>query len=144
MGMSFVLWCQHKLLRMSDLPWRVFMLDSRSKLKACMKIQSQYKSQGNQLIPDAPAEQALVYQRMFEVLTLHQKMADYAFYNWRVPEPERHESALARNKAALTSEFTLWEGYLGKMGPQSYIAGKNFTMADVMLFPHLALCVRFG
>ncbi|XP_038663098.1 glutathione S-transferase A-like [Scyliorhinus canicula] len=113
-------------------------------LAACMYLESQFKSQGNPLIPDPPAEQALVYQRMFEVLTLHQKMADFAFYNWRVPEPERHEAALARNKSALTTEFTLWEGYLGKMGPRSYIAGKNFTMADVVLFPQLALCVRFG
>ncbi|XP_051884568.1 glutathione S-transferase A-like [Pristis pectinata] len=113
-------------------------------MAACLYLESQYKSQGSQLIPDNPAEQALVYQRMFEVVTLHQKMADFLFYNWRVPEPERHETALARNKSVLSTEFKFWEGYLQKMGPHSYIAGKNFTMADVMLFPHLAFCIRFG
>lgn len=39
-------------------------------------LQNQFKSQGNQLIPDGPAEQSLVYQRMFEVVTLHQKMGE--------------------------------------------------------------------
>nr|XP_014345153.1 PREDICTED: glutathione S-transferase A-like [Latimeria chalumnae] len=41
---------------------------------ALFSFQNQFKSQGTQLIPDSPAEQALVYQRMFEVLTLQQKL----------------------------------------------------------------------
>ncbi|TMS17889.1 Glutathione S-transferase A [Larimichthys crocea] len=41
---------------------------------ACMYLESQFKSQGNKLIPDCPAEQALMYQRMFEGLTFNEKM----------------------------------------------------------------------
>lgn len=37
--------------------------------------QSQFKSQGNKLIPDSPAEQALMYQRMFEGLTFYEKLS---------------------------------------------------------------------
>ncbi len=40
---------------------------------SCLHQQNQFKSQGNKLIPDNPDEQALMYQRMFECLTLTQK-----------------------------------------------------------------------
>lgn len=39
--------------------------------------QNQFKSQGTQLIPDSGAEQALVYQRMFEVLSLQEKVGKF-------------------------------------------------------------------
>ncbi len=42
-------------------------------LFSCLQQQNQFKSQGNKLIPDNPDEQALMYQRLFEVLTLMQK-----------------------------------------------------------------------
>ncbi|RXM99419.1 Glutathione S-transferase A [Acipenser ruthenus] len=106
--------------------------------------QNQFKSQGTQLIPDSSAEQALVYQRMFETLTLQQKMADVIYYTWRVPEDERHDSAVKRNKEALSAELQLWEGYFQKMDAGSYAAGRNFTMADVMVFPQIAYAFRFG
>uniref|UniRef100_A0A8C1M1X6 Glutathione S-transferase rho n=1 Tax=Cyprinus carpio TaxID=7962 RepID=A0A8C1M1X6_CYPCA len=95
-------------------------------------------SQGTRLIPDDPVEQALVYQRVFETNNLQQKMYDVAFYDEYVPEEERHESALKRNKESLIAEFKLWEVYLQKMGKGSYLAGKSFTMADVVCFPVIA------
>ncbi|XP_055504650.1 glutathione S-transferase A-like isoform X1 [Leucoraja erinacea] len=110
----------------------------------CLYLENQFKSQGTQLIPDSGAEQALVYQRMFEVLTLQEKVVAIIYYFWKVPENERHESALERNKKALNAELNMWEGYLGKLPPNSHITGKNFTMADVMLFPQLACAFRFG
>lgn len=36
-------------------------------------------------------------------------------YTWFVPEEERHDSALKRNKEALATELRLWEGYLQKV-----------------------------
>ncbi|XP_054873608.1 glutathione S-transferase A-like isoform X2 [Amphiprion ocellaris] len=104
--------------------------------------QNQYKSQGNKLIPDSPDAQALMYQRMFEVLTLGQKMLDLVAYKFRVPEEERHDSAIQRNKEALTAELKLWEGYLNKT--DSCLAGKEFTLADVVFFPVIAVIFRFG
>lgn len=44
-------------------------------------------------------------------------LGDALYYNWRVPEEERHDSALKRNKEALTEELKLWEGYLTKVTP---------------------------
>lgn len=37
------------------------------------------------------------------------------YYEWFVPEAERHESALKRNKEALATELKLWEDYLQKV-----------------------------
>lgn len=36
--------------------------------------QTQFKSQGNKLVPDGVEEQALMYQRMFEGLTFYDKL----------------------------------------------------------------------
>ncbi|XP_035038883.1 glutathione S-transferase A [Hippoglossus stenolepis] len=110
---------------------------------ACMYLESQFKSQGNKLIPDCPAEQAMMYQRMFEGLTLTQKMADVIYYTWKVPEEERHDSAVKRNKDNLSTELKLWEGYL-KKASGSFLAGKSFSLADVTVFPGVAYLFRFG
>lgn len=109
---------------------------------ACLYLESVFKSQGTRLIPDNPAEMALVYQRMFETENLQQKMYEVAFYDWLVPEGERLDSALKRNKEKLIAELKLWEGYLEKMGKGSYLAGKNFSMADVVCFPVIAYFPR--
>ncbi|KAL3044142.1 hypothetical protein OYC64_003889 [Pagothenia borchgrevinki] len=110
---------------------------------ACFYLESQYQSQGNKLIPECPAEKAMMYQRMFEANTLGQKTVDVIYYNWRVPEAERHDSALKRNKETLTAEIKLWEGYMQKAsGP--FVAGKNFSLADVMVFPSVAYLYRSG
>uniref|UniRef100_A0A8P4G7K0 Glutathione S-transferase rho n=1 Tax=Dicentrarchus labrax TaxID=13489 RepID=A0A8P4G7K0_DICLA len=105
--------------------------------------QSQFKSKGNKLIPDCPNEQALMYQRMFEGLTLNQKMADVIYYNWKVPEGERHDSAVKRNREVLSAELKLWEGYLQK-GSGCFLAGKNFSLADVAVYPSICYLFRFG
>ncbi|GLD57928.1 glutathione S-transferase A [Lates japonicus] len=110
---------------------------------ACMYLESQFKSQGNKLTPDCPAEQAMMYQRMFEGLTLGQKMGDVIYYNWKVPEGERHDSAVKRNREALAAELKLWEEYLQK-GPGPFLAGKTFSLADVTVYPGIAYLFRFG
>ncbi|XP_023131541.2 glutathione S-transferase A-like [Amphiprion ocellaris] len=109
---------------------------------ACFFLENQYKSQGNKLIPDSPDAQALMYQRMFEAFTLSQKMVDVVYYNYKVPEEERHDSAVQRNKEALTAELKLWEGYLKKT--DCCLAGKEFTLADVLVFPYIAYMFHYG
>lgn len=110
---------------------------------ACMYLEERFKSQGNQLVPDSFEEKALMYQRMHEGSTLLQKLADVAFYTWRVPEAERHDSALKRNGEALTAEVKLWEGYLDKVHG-TFLAGKTFSLADVVVFPVIAFLFRMG
>ncbi|XP_054461372.1 glutathione S-transferase A-like [Anoplopoma fimbria] len=109
---------------------------------ACLYLESQFKSQGSKLIPDCPAEQAMMYQRMFEGLTLNQKMADVIYYNWKVPEGERHDSAVKRNREALTAEVKLWETYMDKKC--GFMAGKTFSLADVAVYPSIAYVFHYG
>ncbi|XP_076610110.1 glutathione S-transferase A-like [Chaetodon auriga] len=111
-------------------------------LAACFYLESQFKSQGNKLIPDGAAEQALMYQRLFEGFTLTQKMVDFMYYNWTVPEEERHESAQKRNKEALIAELKLWEGYLDKA--PCCMVGKTFTLADVAVYTIVAVIFHYG
>ncbi|XP_034455653.1 glutathione S-transferase A-like isoform X2 [Hippoglossus hippoglossus] len=105
--------------------------------------QNQFKSQGHKLIPDSPAEQALMYQRMMEGLTLTEKLNSVVYYEWIVPEEERHDSAVTRHREALTAELKLWEGYLQRVAAGSYLAGA-FSLADVIVFPNTAYAFRFG
>ncbi|XP_063042096.1 glutathione S-transferase A-like [Engraulis encrasicolus] len=109
---------------------------------ACMYLEDQFKSQGAPLIPSDAAEKALAYQRSIEALTVHQKIVDVVTYTRRVPEEERHDAAVKRNIEGLRTEFGVWEGYLHKTGP--YIAGKTFSIADVVFFPTLALAFHIG
>ncbi|KAM6974799.1 glutathione S-transferase A-like [Tautogolabrus adspersus] len=111
---------------------------------ACFYLESQFKSQGNKLIPDDQTEQALMYQRMFEGLTFYEKLNAVTYYEWFIPEGERHDSALTRNKEALTTELKLWEGYLQKLGSNTCLAGPSFSLADVTVFPTVASLFRFG
>lgn len=110
---------------------------------ACFFLESKYKSQGTKLIPDCDAEQALMLQRVFEVNTFGDKMGNVIYYNWKVPEGERHDSAIKRNKEALSAEVKLWEGYLQKTSG-GFLAGKNFSLADVIVFPAIAYLYHFG
>ncbi|XP_029701288.1 glutathione S-transferase rho isoform X3 [Takifugu rubripes] len=116
---------------------------SKEVLEVNPRGQSQFKTQGIKLIPDNPTQQALVYQRMMEGLTLTEKLNSVIYYDWSVPEEERHESAVKRNREALTTELRLWEGYLQKVAAGSYLAG-SFSMADVVIFPNVAYAFRFG
>ncbi|XP_051811651.1 glutathione S-transferase A-like [Acanthochromis polyacanthus] len=109
---------------------------------ACFFLENQYKSQGTKLIPDSPDVQAVMYQRMFEAFTLGQKMTDVIYYNFLVPEGERHDSAVQRNREALRAELKLWEGYLNKT--DCCLAGKEFTLADVLVFPDVAYLFYCG
>ncbi|XP_062343289.1 glutathione S-transferase rho [Osmerus eperlanus] len=110
----------------------------------CMYLESQFKSQGTKLIPDGPAEQGLVFQRMFEGLSIYQRTGDVIWYEYYIPEAERMDITIKRNMAALATEIKLWEGYLQKMEPGSYLAGKSLSMADVVVFPTIAFLFRSG
>ncbi|XP_068188772.1 glutathione S-transferase A-like [Antennarius striatus] len=111
---------------------------------ACFYLESKFKVQGSKLTPDDPADQALMYQRMFEGTSFYDKLNAFIYYNWFVPEEERHDSALKRNREVLVTELKLWEGYLQKLGTNSHLAGPSFSLADVTVFPTVATLFRFG
>ncbi|XP_043993635.1 glutathione S-transferase A-like [Gambusia affinis] len=110
---------------------------------ACLYLENQFKSQGNKLIPDSPAEQALMYQRMMEGLPFLEKIELVIFYDFYVPEGERHDSALKRNKDNLVTELQLWESYLENVSAGCYLAG-GFSLADVVVFPSVACAFSYG
>ncbi|XP_003448933.1 glutathione S-transferase A isoform X1 [Oreochromis niloticus] len=109
----------------------------------CLYLENQFKSQGIKLIPDSAEDQAVMYQRMMEGLALTDKLNSVIYYDCSVPEEERHDSAVKRNKEALTAELKLWEGYLENVSAGSYLAGA-FSLADVIVFPSIACAFRFG
>lgn len=51
------------------------------------------------------------------------------YYHYLVPEEERHDSAIKRNREALSSEVKLWEGYLEKV---KLISQENSTFAQTI------------
>uniref|UniRef100_A0A8C6TIM4 Glutathione S-transferase rho n=1 Tax=Neogobius melanostomus TaxID=47308 RepID=A0A8C6TIM4_9GOBI len=81
----------------------------------CEYLADRFKDQGTKLVPDDYSEKAMMFQRMHEGNSLMMKAGDVIYYNFKVPEAERHESALQRNKEALTVEVKLWEDYLTKL-----------------------------
>ncbi|CAJ1083763.1 glutathione S-transferase A-like [Xyrichtys novacula] len=115
---------------------------------ACLYLEDQFKCQGTKLIPDCPGEKAKMFQRMFEGFTLADRMANVIYYDYKVPEAERHDSAVKRNREMLSAELKLWEGYLTKGCESSkdccYLAGKDFSLADAVVFPSIAYVFRFG
>lgn len=90
------------------------------------------------------------------------------YYDWFVPEEERHDSAVKRNKEALATELKLWEGYLQKVTVYSahthtlacsivallatiflsqvgpHMAGPSFSLADAAIFPTVGTLFRYG
>nr|XP_061838399.1 glutathione S-transferase A-like [Nerophis lumbriciformis] len=110
---------------------------------ACLYLEDQFKAQGTKLIPECPAERAKMYQRMFEGVPLGQKLGEVIYYEWKVPEAERHDSAVTRNRKALSDEIKLWEKYLQE-GPGPFLSGKTFSMADVLVFPGIAYAFHYG
>ncbi|XP_040045705.1 glutathione S-transferase A-like [Gasterosteus aculeatus] len=108
---------------------------------ACLYLENQFGGQGDKLVPECPAEQAMMYQRMFECVGLNQIMSNI-YFDWKVPEGERNDSAAKRNLEALTAEIKLWEEYLSK-GPGPFLAGKTFSLADVIVYPNIAYLFHF-
>ncbi|XP_013390630.1 glutathione S-transferase A-like [Lingula anatina] len=111
---------------------------------ACLYLEDTYKSQGPPLIPSEPARKANVLQRMFEEPTLTKKARDDILLLYMTKKPEElDQEKMTKSKAALKEELALWEGYLVKAGG-TYLDGGEFTMADAIFFPSLAILVRCG
>lgn len=108
-------------------------------------LQVLYGSTGPQLLPTEAALQAPVLQRKYEVINLRKKaMEDYLYQIWQGKTKDMSEEELKKRKDAIAEEVGRWEGYLAKIGDGAYIAGKEFTVADLVFFPVVAFMVRLG
>ncbi|XP_048731053.1 glutathione S-transferase A-like isoform X2 [Ostrea edulis] len=113
-------------------------------LKLNPRRQSTFKEKGTQLIPTDPNERALVLQRMHEAAAnLMQKMLlDFLYEFFDTKEEDMDPNILAKKTETLKEELDRWDGYLGQTG--AFLAGPNFTMADIYFFPFIGFGVRLG
>ncbi|XP_070532774.1 glutathione S-transferase A-like [Ptychodera flava] len=109
-------------------------------MAAIIYLEAAFKGKGIELLPSDPAQQAPVLQRMMETNTLMDKIRNVVFIN----KSNLDEAKINQNKANLRAEILLWEGYLKQLGGNTFITGKNFTLADCCLFPSVAVLVRQG
>ncbi|KAK7480655.1 hypothetical protein BaRGS_00028127 [Batillaria attramentaria] len=109
----------------------------------CDYLEFKYGEQGTRLLPTDPAKRALVLQRMHEVQNLHKALIEQiVYYIWRTKPEDINQETLATKKKEAREELERWEAYLKEQGDGSFVAGKEFSMADVYLFPTLAFAVR--
>ncbi|XP_066290751.1 glutathione S-transferase A-like [Branchiostoma lanceolatum] len=114
-------------------------------LAICLYLENTFKNQGTKLLPDDPAQQALVLQRAVESQNIREKAVFGVLSYFFGTKPEdRTEALLEERKKACHEELQIWEGYLAKFGDGSYIAGKDFTLADACAWPFLGVLVHMG
>ena len=53
--------------------------------------------------------------KLTRYINIHIVLDSVIYYDWFVPEEERHDAAVKRNREALVAELKLWEGYLQKV-----------------------------
>ena len=61
-------------------------------------------------------------------------------YLWKTKKEEINEEYIAEKRKEFAVEMSIWEHYCSG----EFIAGDQFTMADVYFFPYLATVVRGG
>ncbi|XP_076437717.1 glutathione S-transferase A-like [Babylonia areolata] len=109
----------------------------------CDYLEYKYKDQGNKLLPDDPELRGKVLQRVWESQNFFKMVIeDVVYYQFEHKGADLDEEYLKGKKKAATEELRRWEDYLKEEGPGSYLVGKDFTMADVVIFPSLAFAVR--
>ena len=102
-------------------------------------LEHKYKDT-NPLIPADLKEEALVYQRMFEVGNIQSKIIlPILYYFYRTPAAEVDPKYMEEKVPAAHEELKRWDGYLeGK----EFLVGEKFTMADIFFFSDLCQLTR--
>jgi len=109
----------------------------------CDYLEFKYPDSGTCLLPKDPLERAKVLQRTYEIANLFKAFIEgIIFYIFFTPKEQQDEEVIKKKKAAAKEELQRWEEIMKQQGSGSFIAGKNFTMADVHIFPVLAWAVR--
>ncbi|XP_065941583.1 glutathione S-transferase A-like isoform X4 [Magallana gigas] len=74
---------------------------------------------------------------------MQQKLVlDLLYYFFQTKEEDRKEAKVAKKVEAAKEELDRWEAYLGET--KAFVAGPDFSMADVWFYPFIAQSVRMG
>ncbi|XP_046843045.1 glutathione S-transferase A-like [Xenia sp. Carnegie-2017] len=111
-------------------------------LGICHYLEDMFPNKGSKLLPDNQKEKALTLQRVYETLTLQRKWQQVLYYLLYTPIDDQNKEVMKKNKTELIEELRHWENYLEKHEGDFYLTGKEFTMADAVFFPQLAMLVR--
>lgn len=103
-------------------------------------LESAFAGQGTRLYPEDKAKLARVVQKQYESLNLAEKATNVLYYVFRTKEEDRSEAEIKTRIEALTEETQRWEDGM----TTEYLADTEFSMADVVFYPHLAFMVRMG
>jgi len=79
----------------------------------------------------------LLFSRQVENI-IDKSIRKILYYQWRSKDSVNQDELNERRKN-LAEELVIWEGFLSN---GTFLAGSEFTMADVFFFPHLAMMVR--
>lgn len=111
---------------------------------ACDYLEMIYGDQGTRLWPQDKTQLAEVLQRQHEASNLRPLTGAMWKYSMNNKDDNKYQEELAKRKETLMDEVARWEKYMEKKGPGSHIASKDFSMADVLVFPAVAFLVRLG
>eukprot|EP00105_Crassostrea_gigas_P024437 XP_011444675.1 PREDICTED: glutathione S-transferase A [Crassostrea gigas] len=67
---------------------------------------------------------------------------DLLYYFFQTKEEDRKEEEVAKKVEAAIEELDRWEAYLGET--KAFVAGPDFSMADVWFYPIIAQSIRMG
>ena len=112
-------------------------------LAICEFLERLYPNQGTQLTPDEPKALAKVLQRKYELQNLTRKSGDYIHYKFFRGDGAEPIDPVKASKllTEYLDELKIWDKYAAE---SDYIAGDKLSIADLIMFPDLAIAVRFG
>lgn len=110
-------------------------------LAAVLYLDARYPDSGSRLVPPDARAAAPVLQRVFEVANLHAAFRDCVYPKMRGLEVS--DADWAAKQEALRAELARWDAYCAAAG-DGWLAGPEFSAADVAVGPLLQAVVRFG
>jgi len=111
---------------------------------SCEFLEKEYAQQGTKLTPDNKADFAKMLQRKSEINNLNDKGHDvivYKFFKVGAVDGKVDPEKAKKLFDAFLEELKHWEKYATE---GEYVAGSTVTLADLLLFPNLAIYQRMG
>ena len=105
----------------------------------CFYVELVYKNQGRPLLPEDPVLLAEVLQRVHESNTILVRTSHLVRAYSRMKDTM---TTFEDKEGLIQKDLDLWESYLTEEA--KYMVGTQFSMADVIFFPIVAMGVRVG